>query len=146
MHLWIALFLAVLRGAWRNNDQGFDDAAGRYAQAFAHQVTVHRVQNLPAKFVLLQQAAEAKRRGLLGRCGAAQINVCKSTQCGPIVVRFFGARIGEAKTTIAIARPLYVDNPLGVNLVQALYALESTTIDLCLSVFLLPGSASTRAR
>jgi transposase len=36
---------------------------------------------------------------------------------------------------IGIARPLYADDPLGVDLVQALYALDSTTIDLCLSVF-----------
>src|ERR1035437_10117454 len=33
------------------------------------------------------------------------------------------------------SRPLYADDPLGVDLVQALYALDSTTIDLCLSVF-----------
>jgi len=40
-----------------------------------------------------------------------------------------------AQLLIAIARPLYADDPLGVDLVQALYALDSTTIDLCLSVF-----------
>jgi hypothetical protein len=40
-----------------------------------------------------------------------------------------------AQGLIAIARPLYADDPLGVDLVQALYALDSTTIDLCLSVF-----------
>ena len=40
-----------------------------------------------------------------------------------------------AQVLIAIARPLYVNDPLGVDLVQVLYALDSTTIDLCLSVF-----------
>jgi hypothetical protein len=40
-----------------------------------------------------------------------------------------------AQVLIAIARPLYADDPLGVDLVQALYALDSTTIDLCLAVF-----------
>src|ERR1035438_5038657 len=40
-----------------------------------------------------------------------------------------------AQVLIAIARPLYADDPLGVDLVQSLYALDSTTIDLCLSVF-----------
>jgi hypothetical protein len=39
-----------------------------------------------------------------------------------------------ALVLIAIARPLYAGDPLGVDLVQALYALDSTTIDLCLSV------------
>jgi len=40
-----------------------------------------------------------------------------------------------ALVLIVIARPLYVNDPLGVDLVQALYALDSTTIDLCLAVF-----------
>jgi hypothetical protein len=40
-----------------------------------------------------------------------------------------------ALVLIAIARPLYASDPLGVDLVQVLYALDSTTIDLCLSVF-----------
>ena len=97
MHLRIALFLAVLRGRWRSDDRGIDDGAGRDAQAFARQVMVHRVQNLAAQFVLLKNAAEAKNRGLVGGCGAAQINAGKSTQCGRLVERIFGARIGEIK-------------------------------------------------
>ena len=40
-----------------------------------------------------------------------------------------------AQVLIAIARPLYADDSLGVDLVQTLYALDSTTIDLCLAVF-----------
>ena len=40
-----------------------------------------------------------------------------------------------AQTLIAIARPLYADVPMGVELNQSLYALDSTTIDLCLSLF-----------
>jgi len=36
---------------------------------------------------------------------------------------------------IGIARPLYADDPIGVELSQSLYALDSTTIDLCLSLF-----------
>ena len=36
---------------------------------------------------------------------------------------------------IAIARPLYANDPIGVDLDQTLYALDSTTIDLCLSLF-----------
>ena len=40
-----------------------------------------------------------------------------------------------AQTLIAIARPLYVHDPIGVDLDQSLYALDSTTIDLCLSLF-----------
>ena len=40
-----------------------------------------------------------------------------------------------AQVLIGIARPLYVDDPIGVDLDQSLYALDSTTIDLCLSLF-----------
>jgi len=36
---------------------------------------------------------------------------------------------------IGIARPLYAQDPIGVDLDQSLYALDSTTIDLCLSLF-----------
>src|SRR5215471_10177292 len=40
-----------------------------------------------------------------------------------------------AQVLISIARPLYADDPIGVELNQSLYALDSTTIDLCLSLF-----------
>ena len=40
-----------------------------------------------------------------------------------------------AQILIATARPLYARDPLGVNLNNSLYALDSTTIDLCLSLF-----------
>jgi hypothetical protein len=40
-----------------------------------------------------------------------------------------------AQALIAIARPLYAHDPIGVELNQSLYALDSTTIDLCLSLF-----------
>ncbi len=40
-----------------------------------------------------------------------------------------------AQTLIAIARSLYAHDPMGVELNQSLYALDSTTIDLCLSLF-----------
>jgi len=40
-----------------------------------------------------------------------------------------------AQVLIGIARPLHVRDPIGVDLTQSLYALDSTTIDLCLSLF-----------
>ena len=40
-----------------------------------------------------------------------------------------------AQTLIATARTLYATEPMGVELDQTLYALDSTTIDLCLSLF-----------
>ena len=40
-----------------------------------------------------------------------------------------------AQALIAIARRLYTDDDFGVQLAETVYALDSTTIDLCLSVF-----------
>ena len=40
-----------------------------------------------------------------------------------------------AQVLIRMARPLYVSDPIGVDLDQSLYALDSTTIDLCLALF-----------
>ena len=40
-----------------------------------------------------------------------------------------------AQVLIRIARPLYTSDPIGVDLDQSLYALDSTTIDLCLTLF-----------
>lgn len=40
-----------------------------------------------------------------------------------------------AQVLIGIARPLHARDPIGVDLAQSLYALDSTTIDLCLALF-----------
>jgi hypothetical protein len=40
-----------------------------------------------------------------------------------------------AQVLIRMARPLYAHDPIGIDLDQSLYALDSTTIDLCLSLF-----------
>src|SRR5436309_7269343 len=50
-----------------------------------------------------------------------------------------------AQVLIAIARPLYASDPIDVDLDQTLYALDSTTIDLCLSLFPWARFRSTKA-
>ena len=50
-----------------------------------------------------------------------------------------------AQSLIGIARPLYVDNPFGVEIEETVYALDATTIDLCLSVFPWAPFRSTKA-
>ena len=49
-----------------------------------------------------------------------------------------------AQVLIRIARPLYAGDAMGVDLDQSLYALDSTTIDLCLSLF--PWAKFRRAK
>jgi len=50
-----------------------------------------------------------------------------------------------AQLLIARARRLYASEPLGVDLEQTVYALDSTTIDLCLSLFPWARFRSTKA-
>lgn len=50
-----------------------------------------------------------------------------------------------AQRLIARARRLYAQEPLGIELEQAVYALDSTTIDLCLSLFPWARFRSTKA-
>jgi len=50
-----------------------------------------------------------------------------------------------AQSLIAIARPLYVNEHFGVDLKESVYALDTTTIDLCLSVFSWAPFRSTKA-
>lgn len=50
-----------------------------------------------------------------------------------------------AQSLIGIARKLYVDEPFGVDLSETVYALDATTIDLCLSVFPWAPFRSTKA-
>ena len=64
-------------------------------------------------------------RGQVSRTTLADANECHD---GRIFADF-------AQVLIAIARPLYAHDPIGIDLDQSLYALDSTTIDLCLSLF-----------
>jgi len=50
-----------------------------------------------------------------------------------------------AQHLIRIARRLYIDEPFGVDLKETVYALDSTTIDLCLTLFPWAPFRSTKA-
>jgi hypothetical protein len=50
-----------------------------------------------------------------------------------------------AQILISIARPLYAEEPMGMEFESTLYALDSTTIDLCLSLFPWAKFRSTKA-
>ena len=50
-----------------------------------------------------------------------------------------------AQSLIAMARRLYANEPFGVDLKDTVYALDATTIDLCLSVFPWAPFRSTKA-
>jgi hypothetical protein len=62
-------------------------------------------------------------------------NVARSTLADANESRDWRIYADFAQVLIAIARPLYARDPSGVDLDQSLSALDSTTIDLCLSLF-----------
>src|SRR5438093_833438 len=61
--------------------------------------------------------------------------VARNTLANANAVRDWHIYADFAQSLIGIARPLYVDEPFGVDLKDTVYALDTTTIDLCLSVF-----------
>jgi len=74
------------------------------------------------------------RRDQLYRLGFRS-TVAHSTLADANSSRDWRIYAGLAQSLITRARRLYADEPLGVELEQTVYALDSTTIDLCLSLF-----------
>ena len=62
-------------------------------------------------------------------------NIARSTLADANENRDWRIFADFAQVLIRIARPLYAHDPIGIELDQTLYALDSTTIDLCLSLF-----------
>src|SRR5246127_4472269 len=71
--------------------------------------------------------------------------IARNTLANANAVRDWRIYADFAQSLIAIARPLYVDEPFGVDLKESVYALDTTTIDLCLSVFSWAPFRSTKA-
>jgi Domain of unknown function (DUF4372)/Transposase DDE domain len=71
--------------------------------------------------------------------------VSRNTLANANAVRDWRIFADFAQSLIGIARPLYVDEPFGVDLKDTVYALDATTIDLCLSVFPWAPFQSTKA-
>jgi Domain of unknown function (DUF4372)/Transposase DDE domain len=61
--------------------------------------------------------------------------VARNTLAHANAVRDWRIYADFAQSLIGIARRLYVQEPFGVELQETVYALDTTTIDLCLSVF-----------
>ena len=87
---------------------------------------------------LRAQVAKLYHLGIRGR-------VSRSTLADANEVRDWRIYAEFAQRLIGIARGLYVDEPFGLDLKETVYALDSTTIDLCLSVFAWAPFRSTKA-
>jgi hypothetical protein len=71
--------------------------------------------------------------------------VARNTLANANAVRDWRIFADFAQSLIGIARPLYVDEPFGVDLKETVYAFDATTIDLCLAVFPWAHFQSTKA-
>jgi hypothetical protein len=87
---------------------------------------------------LRAQIAKLYHMGIRGR-------VSRSTLADANEVRDWRIYAEFAQRLIGIARGLYRDEPFGLDLKETVYALDSTTIDLCLSVFAWAPFRSTKA-
>jgi len=70
--------------------------------------------------------------------------VARNTLANANAVRDWRIYADFAQSLIGIARPLYAQESFGVDLQETVYALDTTTIDLCLSVF--PWAVFRRAK
>ena len=61
--------------------------------------------------------------------------VARNTLANANAVRDWRVYADLAQSLIGIARRLYAEEPFGVDLKETVYALDASTIDLCLSVF-----------
>lgn len=85
--------------------------------------------------------AQAKRLYHMGfRCST----ISRNTLANANATRPWQIYADFARHLIGIARPLYADEPLGLDLDATVYAFDATTIDLCLSVY--PWAPFRRAK
>jgi hypothetical protein len=118
-----------------------------------------RIRNFPCweQFLAMAFAQLTYRESL------ADIETCLRSRPDQLYHMGFGSRVAHstladanrtrdwriyhdlAKTLIARARRLYADDSFGVELAQTVYALDSTTVDLCLSLFPWARFRSTKA-
>ena len=107
-----------------------------YAMAFAQLTYRESLRDIEA-------CLAAQGRGLyhLGFRSA----VARNTLAHANAVRPWRIYADLAQHLIAIARPLYANEPIGLDLTETVYAFDSTTIDLCLSLFPWGPFRSTRA-
>lgn len=77
--------------------------------------------------------AQAKRLYHMGfRCAT----LSRNTLANANATRPWQIYADYAQQLIAIARPLYLDEPLSIDLDATVYTFDATTIDLCLSMYL----------
>src|SRR5438445_6428154 len=108
------------------NPRGFSCWDQYLAMAFAQLTYRESLRDIEA--CLRSMSGKLYHMGLRGKVARSTLGDANETHDWRIYADF-------AQVLIGIARPLHADDPIGVDLTHSLYALDSTTIDLCLSLF-----------
>ena len=116
----------VARYGGDSHGRGFSCRDQYLAMAFAQLTYRESLRDVEA--CLRSMSARLYHMGFRGRVSRSTLADANETHDWRIYGEF-------AQVLIGIARPLYIHDPIGVDLDQSLYALDSTTIDLCLSLF-----------
>ena len=116
----------VIRYAGDYKSRGFSCRDQFLAMAFAQLTYRESLRDIEA--CLHSMHSKLYHMGFRGRTARSTLADANESRDWRIFADF-------AQVLIRIERPLYVHDPIGVELDQSLYALDSTTIDLCLSLF-----------
>jgi hypothetical protein len=136
-HLPLSTFRrCVARYAGEHKVKSFSCLDQYLCMAFAQLTYRESLRDIEA--CLRAQASKLYHMGLRG-------NVARNTLANANATRDWRIYCDFAQSLISIARRLYAEEPLGVELKDTVYALDSTTIDLCLSVFAWAPFRSTKA-
>ena len=109
--------------------------------------------NKPGRFVLRQLTYRESLRDIEAclRVQSSKLHhlgfrssIARNTLANANATRDWRIYCDFAQSLIGTARRLYADEALGLDLKDTVYALDATTIDLCLSVF--PGRRSARPK
>jgi hypothetical protein len=116
----------VARYRGDSHDRGFSCRDQYLAMAFAQLTYRESLRDIEA--CLRAMSGKLYHMGFRGRVARSTLADANEAHDWRIYADF-------AQVLIGIARPMYAADPIGVDLDQSLYALDSTTIDLCLSLF-----------
>jgi hypothetical protein len=136
-HLPLTTFRrCVVRYAGEHKVKSFSCLDQYLCMAFAQLTFRESLRDIEAS--LRAQSAKLYHLGIRG-------NVARNTLANANAVRDWRIYADFAERLIGIARALYAEEPFGVDLAETVYALDATTIDLCLSVFPWAPFRSTKA-
>ena len=126
----------VARYGGHHKVQSFSCLDQYLCMAFAQLTYRESLRDIEA--CLRAQATKLYHLGIRG-------NIARNTLANANATRNWRIYADFAHSLISIARRLYAKEPFGVDLAETVYALDATTIDLCLTVFPWAPFRSTKA-